>query len=43
MDSLGVDRGEGVVEGPDDVVSVPGAGNNRTQSCEEEEMKNHFS
>lgn len=30
---LGVDGGERVVEGPDDVMSVPGAGNDGTQSC----------
>lgn len=30
---LGVDGGERVVEGLDDVVSVPRAGDNRGQSC----------
>lgn len=30
---LSVDRGEGVVEGPDDVIRIPRAGNNGTQSC----------
>lgn len=32
---LGIDRGEGVVEGLDDVMSIPRAGNNGTQSCGE--------
>lgn len=30
---LSVDRGERVVEGPDDVIRIPRAGNNGTQSC----------
>lgn len=30
---LSVDRGEGIVEGPDDVIRIPRAGNNGTQSC----------
>lgn len=36
MNLLGIDRGERVVEGLDDVVSIPRAGNNGTQSCGEE-------
>lgn len=33
MHLLGIDRSEGVVEGLDDVVSIPSAGNDGTQSC----------
>lgn len=39
---LGINRGERVVEGSDDVVSVPGTGNDRTQSCRKKNIKTHF-
>lgn len=38
---LGIDGGERVVEGLDDVVSVPGAGDDGAQSCKKSKAERH--